>query len=142
MGTTFGSGDGSTTFNVPDLRGRGVFGQDNMGGSAASRITVAGGNFDGTVLGGAGGTQNHTLTTAEMPVHNHSVTDPGHAHTYNTPNYDHPTSLTSGFNAPAGNTGSFTGSATTGISIQNAGSGAAHAIMNPAMTLPYILRVI
>jgi Phage Tail Collar Domain len=41
-GTTFGPGDGSTTFNVPDLRGRAVFGQDNMGGSAAGRITVVG----------------------------------------------------------------------------------------------------
>jgi Phage Tail Collar Domain len=36
VSTTFGIGDGSTTFNVPDLRGRGVFGQDNMGGSAAN----------------------------------------------------------------------------------------------------------
>jgi microcystin-dependent protein len=41
-GTTFGPGDGSTTFNVPDLRGRAVCGQDNMGGSAAERITVVG----------------------------------------------------------------------------------------------------
>ena len=35
VGTTFGGGDGSTTFNIPDLRGRAVFGLDNMGGSAA-----------------------------------------------------------------------------------------------------------
>jgi microcystin-dependent protein len=67
-GSTFGAGDGSTTFNVPDLRGRSVFGQDNMGGSAASRITVAGGNFDGTVLGGTGGGQNQTLTQAQLPA--------------------------------------------------------------------------
>lgn len=51
VGTTFGGGDGSTTFNLPDLRGRAVFGLDNMGGVAASRITVAGGNFNGTTLG-------------------------------------------------------------------------------------------
>ena len=51
VGTTFGAGDGSTTFNIPDLRGRVAFGLDNMGGSAASRITVAGGNFDGTARG-------------------------------------------------------------------------------------------
>src|SRR5215472_8654913 len=67
-GTTFGTGDGSTTFNVPDLRGRAVFGQDNMGGSAARRITVAGGNFDGTVIGGTGGAQNQTLTMAQLPA--------------------------------------------------------------------------
>src|ERR1700716_67500 len=35
----FGTGDESTTFNIPDLRGRAVFGLDNMGGSSASRIT-------------------------------------------------------------------------------------------------------
>src|SRR5262249_56664787 len=61
ISTTFGTGDGSTTFNLPDLRGRAVFGLDNMGGSAASRITVAGGNFNGTTLGGTGGAENHTL---------------------------------------------------------------------------------
>ncbi len=86
-GTTFGAGDGSTTFNIIDMRGRVPFGLDNMGGSAAGRITVAGGNFDGTVTGNSGGSQNHTLTTAEMPVHSHanSLTDPGHTH---GPRYD------------------------------------------------------
>src|SRR5579859_5390899 len=57
LGTTYGSGGG--TFGIPDHRGRTSYGQDNMGGSAASRITVAGGNFDGTVLGNVGGLQNH-----------------------------------------------------------------------------------
>jgi microcystin-dependent protein len=40
--TTYGVGDGSTTFNLPDLRGRGIFGADNMGGaSAANRLQVS-----------------------------------------------------------------------------------------------------
>lgn len=39
VGTTFGAGDGTTTFNVPDLRGRVTAGKDGMGGSAASRLT-------------------------------------------------------------------------------------------------------
>ena len=43
IGTTYGAGDGNassgTTFNVPDLRGRTIAGQDDMGGSAASRLT-------------------------------------------------------------------------------------------------------
>jgi microcystin-dependent protein len=80
VSTNFGAGDGSTTFNVPDLRGRATFGIDNMGGSAAGRITAAGGNSDGRNLGAAGGAENHMLTTAEMPVHSHGITDPGHAH--------------------------------------------------------------
>ena len=67
VGTTFGSGDGSTTFNVLDLRDRAIFGLGNMGGSDAGRITVAGGNFDGTVLGGTGGAQNNTIGAANVP---------------------------------------------------------------------------
>jgi microcystin-dependent protein len=66
LGTTYGSGAG--TFGIPDYRGRADFGQDNMGGSAANRITVAGLNFDGTVLGGTGGGQNQTLTLAQLPT--------------------------------------------------------------------------
>lgn len=73
IGTTFGSGDGSTTFNLPDLRGRVAAGKDDMGGSAANRITSGGSGITGTTLGAAGGTQTHTLTTAEMPAHTHSL---------------------------------------------------------------------
>lgn len=35
LGTTFGVGDGSTTFNLPDLCGRTVFGKETMGGASA-----------------------------------------------------------------------------------------------------------
>lgn len=74
VGTTFGVGDGTTTFNLPDTRGRAVYGLGNMGGSDAGRITVAGGNFDGTTLGNAGGAQNHTLSIGELPIHTPSGT--------------------------------------------------------------------
>lgn len=66
--TTYGTGDGSTTFNVPDLRGRVVAGKDDMGGSAASRLTTSGGGVDGTSLGSAGGTQNKTLNANDLPA--------------------------------------------------------------------------
>lgn len=64
--------------NLPDLRGRVWMGLDNLGGSAASRITSAstnGGNS--TTLGGAGGAQTHTLQTSESPAHTHNVTTDG-----------------------------------------------------------------
>jgi microcystin-dependent protein len=63
--TTFGSGDGSTTFNVPDLRGRVVAGADAMGGVAASRLTDAVAGIDS--LGDAGGAQSYTILTANLP---------------------------------------------------------------------------
>lgn len=64
--TTYGSGDGSTTFNIPDLRGRVVAGIDTMGGSAAGRLTDLGAGF-GDTLGEAGGAQSRTLATANLP---------------------------------------------------------------------------
>jgi microcystin-dependent protein len=141
VGGTFGTGDGSTTFNVPDLRGRGIFGLDNMGGSAAGRITVAGGNFDGTANGNTGGAQNHTLNTGEMPVHNHPITDPGHAHTVDNPGLvSNSTGNVSALIASTNTAG--TSVNTTGITINTSGGGLAHPIMPPSMVLSYILRVI
>lgn len=40
IGTQYGAGDGSTTFNVPDMRGRVPAGADNMGGTAANNLQV------------------------------------------------------------------------------------------------------
>ena len=67
VGTTYGAGDGSTTFNVIDMRGRVGAGKDDMGGSAASRITAAGSGIAGTTLGNAGGAETVTLQTANLP---------------------------------------------------------------------------
>jgi microcystin-dependent protein len=77
--TRWGAGDGSTTFGLPDLRGRAVFGRDDMGGSAASRITSGNSGIAGATLGAAGGSEL-------LHTHNHSVTDPQHAHTGYTDN--------------------------------------------------------
>lgn len=72
IGTAFGAGDGSTTFNVPDLRGRVTAGKDDMGGVAANRITNAASGVTGTTLGATGGAQSITLVTANMPSHAHT----------------------------------------------------------------------
>lgn len=84
LSTTYGAGDGSTTFGLPDLRGRVTAGKDDMGGSAASRITSGGqAAINGASLGAAGGAQDNTLDTTRIPAHAHGVTDPTHNHSQN-----------------------------------------------------------
>lgn len=138
---------------TPDMRGRAIFGLDNMGGSAAGRITVAGGNFDGTVLDNSGGLQNHLLLSGEMPSHQHNVylKDPGHTHTYTATNSGFATASPPG--APVGQTTLNTGSSTTGITIgsvngvandnltASTGGGAAHTVLNPAIVEGVLLVV-
>lgn len=80
-GTTYGAGDGSTTFNLPDLRGYVIAGKDDMGGTNAGRLST----MPATALGATGGTQTHVLAVSEMPSHNHngSTGNAGaHAHSY------------------------------------------------------------
>lgn len=81
IGTTYGVGDGSTTFNLPDLRGRTIAGEDDMGGTAANRLTAGGSGITGTTLGATGGAETHTLTEAQMPSHTHIQN--AHNHTQN-----------------------------------------------------------
>ncbi|QDO99646.1 hypothetical protein FNB15_05575 [Ferrovibrio terrae] len=74
VGTTYGSGDGTTTFNLPDLRGRVAAGKDNMGGTSANRLTAgSAAGLNGSALGAAGGNQQHQLTVAELASHGHDV---------------------------------------------------------------------
>ena len=72
-GTAFGVGDGSTTFNIPDLRGRVAAGRDDMGGSSAARLSGA---LASTTLGAVGGTQTQTLLTGNLPPYTPSGTVP------------------------------------------------------------------
>ena len=69
IGTTYGAGDGSTTYNVPDLRGRVIAGRDGMGASPAGRLTNV---VAGATLGAAGGAEGVTLTVNQIPSHLHS----------------------------------------------------------------------
>jgi microcystin-dependent protein len=83
IGTTYGAGDGSTTFNLPDLRGRAPVGLDNMGGSAAAGSPAR--HQRSAHIRRA----NAQLLTSEIPAHAHGVTDPGHAHAITDPGHSH-----------------------------------------------------
>lgn len=144
-GTTYGAGDASTTFNIPDLRGRAVFGKDDMGGSAANRITNAGSGIVGTTLGASGGAQNVILTTAQLASHIHTVVDPTHTHgmamaagTLGAGTNTLPASTTS--SSSSGSTSIAIAVAATGISLNTAGGDTAHTNMSPAMILNYIIK--
>lgn len=60
IGETYGVGDGSTTFNLPDMRGRVPAGQDDMGGSSANRLTGLTDGVNGDTLGATGGLETAT----------------------------------------------------------------------------------
>lgn len=63
LGTTYGN-PGGGNFTMPDLRGRFFF---NLDAGGSGRITSAGGNFDGTVLGNTGGAQSRNLSSNQIP---------------------------------------------------------------------------
>jgi microcystin-dependent protein len=166
IGTTYGSGDGSTTFNLPSLGGRLLACRENMNGAGAEgRITSAGSGIDGATLGAAGGAQSVTLDTTMIPSHTHanSLSDPQHAHGVTDPNHSHTPAagafvvnsgggLTIASSGPFGTAGSTAAAATgisinaasTGIGITNAaaGGGAAHNNMPPTMMVNFIMRVL
>jgi microcystin-dependent protein len=131
ISTTYGTGDGSTTFNLPDLRGRVVAGQDDMGGSSANRLTGVTSSVNGDTLGGAGGLETWTLALTELPAHDHGglTGTEGAAHT-------HTFSVTSG-NANAGHRHYGFANDTSGTSIVSTGG---YATNVGAGTFPYIIK--
>ena len=142
IGTTYGNGDGTKTFNLPDLRGRTIFGVDPSQGEFS-----------------APGTKGGQKT---VQAHNHGVNDPGHNHGVYDPGHQH--SSQRNFFADAGGAGNLNMSGGgdgyaqgqvnvqtntsgtgigiygngTGISIQSTGSGANN--LNPYIVLNYIIK--
>jgi len=143
IGTTYGAGDGSTTFNLPDLRGRVVAGFDS--GNATGRLTASTAQgVSAAALGNTGGEQAHTLSTAELAVHNHGVSDPGHTHQMHGDGglFSASAPLSSTFaDSPSGaNLSEASTSSATGIAIQNAGGSNAHNTLQPTIVLTYIIK--
>jgi microcystin-dependent protein len=157
VGTTYGAGDGSTTFNLPNLVNR-----FSVGAGGTYALASTGGNT--SVTTSTAGSHNHTgltgsttLTTAQIPAHNHSVTDPGHVHAIRTGgDSGYGGGVNSGVDllAPFSFRGENSASSSTGISIQNTGGGSGHnhsistdgahthtaATVPPYLALNYIIK--
>jgi len=130
VGTTYGSGDGSTTFNVPDL-------QDNVavGKSGTKNLASTGGANTVTSTGNVGGsTANATLSTAQLASHSHTFTKGGQLN-------------------PNGPNVHGTNNAQTSQATANEGSGSAHShnmsanfsgdatsVLQPYLTVIYIIK--
>jgi microcystin-dependent protein len=83
-GYPYGSGDGATTFNMPDCRGRYIAGADPGNSTLRLSANTAQG-VSAAAVGNAGGEQSHIQTLGELVSHNHGLTaitlnDPGHTH--------------------------------------------------------------
>lgn len=161
IGTTYGAGDGSSTFNLPDLRGQ-----------------LPMGLYAGSTLGDTLGEETHILTDGELAAHSHEAPSHTHANTIlaKTPKLTHTITQavfqysklggTSNVSS-AGNSGRYTGNGTSTMSratnlavtahaasactmsggvtdcaafdTESAGSSAAHNNMMPYLTLTYLI---
>jgi microcystin-dependent protein len=112
--TNFGAGDGSTTFNVPNLKGNVPVGLDSS-------------QTEFNTLGKTGGEKTHTLNTTEIPSHDHQVTANGGYYA---------------FGGTSGNpaSGSGYGTQLSGLRTGATGGGGAHNNLQPYITLNYIIR--
>lgn len=141
IGTTWGVGDGSTTFNVPDLRGRAPIGVGQ--GSGLTNRT----------LGSKLGEEGHANTLAENGTHTHTGglhTHTGGAHSHN---YTKTTYVGSGGtnNLSSGTTGAGQTVATSSdgavatssdgaVATTSSGSGTAHNTMQPSLVVNYLIK--
>jgi len=120
IGTTFGSGDGSTTFNVPDFRSRSPLGKG------------AGSGLSSWTLGDKYGAETHTLTKSQLPTHAHKHGAPwyGSGFSTTTPPNSWPWRL-----LPHPDDGSGGNPETTSV-----GDGSSHNNMHPIIAIVFIIK--
>jgi microcystin-dependent protein len=116
IGSTYGAGDGSTTFNLPNLLGRVAIGAGVSAASGTNRT-----------IGATGGEDSHVLTTAELPAHTHAI----------------PTLFRTGLvmgNGAGAELGDTSAGSAGSLSSSSTGSGAAHNVLQPYLALNYIIK--
>lgn len=156
IGTQYGSGDGSTTFNLPDLRSRMIVGY-GQGGGLSNRALAA-----------IGGEENHVLSTAELAIHAHACHTVSHnhgdyGHGHSDSGHSHGIGISGQAIAAPGGSGAYWGGGNTqtgpsgagiltgyaslaaagdiGTTSDNAGSGSGHNNMPPFICLVWVIKV-
>lgn len=142
VGTSHGAGNGSTTFNKPDKRGRFTLGMDNMGTGAANRVTAAAADQ----VAGAGGVEKVALAGNNLPAHDHPMGQ--HKHGPSIGGQLFVMSSGGAHNVAAGanynistitvETGNMTTTPNTGT---NTTANTPVDLMNPYVATPYIVKV-
>ena len=131
VGTSFGAGDGSTTFNLPDMRGRVAVGVGTASGAAGATAHS---------LGQKAGEETHQLVTGEMPSHTHN--DTGHTHS-GASAYQYIMNASGGAVGYASGPNGLNAANTTLTDyahLSNTGGDGAHNNMQPYVGLNYIIK--
>lgn len=115
IGTTYGNGDGSTTFNLPDMRGR-----VPLGAGTGTGLTAR-------TLAATLGTENHQLTIGEMPTHNHAI--------------QRSNTTSSNTDRVAAGAGSGTDIGSSLVPVHVNGGNQAHNNMQPSLVTNFIIKV-
>jgi microcystin-dependent protein len=121
IGTNYGVGNGSTTFNVPNLKGKVPVGLDSTQTE-----------FD--ALNETGGAKTHALTESEMPRHQHGASP---AMIIGTGSGGIANYSPTGNNPQEGLNTTFTGGSG---SVQSASNGVAHNNLQPYIVVNYIIK--
>ena len=130
VGTTYGVGDGSTTFNVPNLAGRTVISKSNN----QSLASTGGANCITPTGNISGATANTTLTANQIPSHSHSV-----PLTYSMCGGSNQTGL-GGSSGGSNNSGSTGGGQAHSHNLSANFVGSATSVTNPYLILQYIIK--
>lgn len=151
----WGNGDGNTTFNVPDLRGRSLIGRNNMNSSIGTALNstyyLNGGTaVNPNAVNAIGGNQSATLTTSNLPPYTPSGTTDGKTPVYNNAfnpasgtTVTNALSLANSTNTSAGLFDFVTGGGgITFTGTPQGGTNIAFSIMQPGVTSDYIIKAL
>ena len=158
IGGQYGDGDGATTFNLPDKRGRVSAALDNMGGTYAARLTGSGLGFGAqggspTNLGSSGGLESEALALSQIPTGITSsvsvvtpnsiyLTAPGTGFGIEQISYQAGTAGVPQVFAPGAVIEPVPSITSTGSGTSNNTGGGAHQNVQPTIVCNYIMRII